>query len=87
MTDQNTGPSDVERANHATYENLFASDGWKLFITDLQEDFDAADSVYGLRDANEFQERKGVLDAMHQILNLEHIKTLAWEQATEGDEL
>jgi hypothetical protein len=52
-------------------DDLFASDGWKLLIGELEENAYNINSVEATKDVNDLFFRKGQLNSLSFILNLE----------------
>lgn len=52
-------------------DDLFASDGWKLLIGELEENAHNINSVEAAKDVNDLFFRKGQLNTLSFILNLE----------------
>ena len=52
-------------------DDLFASDGWKLLISELEENAYNINSVEAAKDVNDLFFRKGQLNSLSFILNLE----------------
>jgi hypothetical protein len=52
-------------------DDLFASDGWKLLIGELNENAHNINSVEAAKDVNDLFFRKGQLNTLSFILNLE----------------
>ena len=50
---------------------MFASDGWKLLIGELEENAHNINSVEATKDVNDLFFRKGQLNTLSFILNLE----------------
>jgi len=54
-----------------TYHDLFASEGFKLLITDLTNNANVINSVEAVKDANDMYFRKGQMSIIANIINLE----------------
>jgi hypothetical protein len=52
-------------------DDLFASDGWRLLIDELEENAHNINSVEATKDVNDLFFRKGQLNSLSFILNLE----------------
>ena len=52
-------------------DDLFASDGWRLLIGELEENAHNINSVEATKDVNDLFFRKGQLNSLSFILNLE----------------
>jgi hypothetical protein len=77
--------TEQERAIYDLYDELFASQGWIQFVTDLEDSKIDLGSVESIKDAKELHTLQGKLSMIDTILNMEHMMSLAIEQA-EGDE-
>ena len=54
-----------------TYRDLFASEGFKLLVTDLTNNANVINSVEAVKDANDMYFRKGQMSIIANIVNLE----------------
>ena len=54
-----------------TYRDLFASEGFKLLVTDLTNNANVINSVEAVKDANDMYFRKGQMSIIANIINLE----------------
>jgi hypothetical protein len=52
-------------------DDMFSSDGWKLLIGELEENARNINSVEAAKDVNDLFFRKGQLNSLSFILNLE----------------
>ena len=52
-------------------DEMFASDGWRLLIGELEENAHNINSVEATKDVNDLFFRKGQLNSLSFILNLE----------------
>jgi hypothetical protein len=72
----------------AYYEERFsmmATDGWKDFIEDAQQMFDALNNVLPIQNEAELQLKRGQLDILQWVLNLKNSSDQAYEQLMSGD--
>ena len=53
------------------YFDLFTSDGWKQLIEELRQNAFAINSVEATKDSNDLYIRKGQLNVLAHLLNLE----------------
>lgn len=53
------------------YFNLFQTDGWKQLIEELQQNALVINSVEATKDSNDLYMRKGQINVLAYILNLE----------------
>ena len=53
------------------YFNLFQTDGWKQLIKELQQNALVINSVEATKDSNDLYMRKGQINVLAYILNLE----------------
>ena len=72
----------------AYYEERFsmmATTGWKDFIEDAQQMFDALNNVLPIQNESELQLKRGQLDILQWVLNLKNSSEQAYEQLMSGD--
>jgi hypothetical protein len=69
-----------------TYRDLFASEGFKLLITDLMNNANIINSVEAVKDANDMYFRKGQMSIIANIINLE-AQTDAAEESILAEDL
>ena len=60
---------------------LFRTEGWQTFITDLQGNVENIDSIEGAKDNNDLYFRKGQLNILGAILNLEETTRFGQEES------
>lgn len=53
------------------YFDLFASQGWKQFIEDMEDNRTLISDLLTVRDANDLYYRKGQLDTLNRIVNFQ----------------
>lgn len=73
--------TEQEKAIYALYEDLFSTQGWQQFITDLEDSKETLGTVESIKDAKELHTLQGKLLMVDTILNMEHMMALAKEQA------
>ena len=56
---------------HNTYFDLFSTDGWKQLIEELRQNAFVINSVEATKDKNDLHFRKGQLNVLAHLLNLE----------------
>lgn len=61
--------------------DLFRTEGWQTFITDLRENVENIDSIEGAKDNNDLYFRKGQLNIIGAILNLEETTRFGQEES------
>lgn len=62
---------DTVEKYYEDYFELFATDGWKQFVTECQESLNANLNILNCPDDKEFWKRKGLAEAYTRICNLE----------------
>lgn len=67
------------------YFDLFNTDGWKQFISELQQNAQVINSVEATKDANDLYTRKGQLNVIAFILGLEQSVINAYEDHHDND--
>jgi len=60
---------------------LFRTEGWKTFITDLKTNSENIDSIESAKDNNDLYFRKGQLNIIGAILNLEETTLFGQEES------
>jgi len=79
----------VEKENQAYYDNyfsLFMTDGWKQLMEDFGSNVANINSVEATKDAEDLQFRKGQLNILAHLLNMEPIINTNYEEATKAPE-
>lgn len=61
--------------------DLFRTEGWQTFLTDLTLNAENIDSIENIKDVNELYFRKGQLNIIGSILNLEDTNRLGQEES------
>ena len=79
----------MDRTLQEYYEALFttfSTDGWKLFIEDMQSNFDTLNNVANIADAKELHFKQGQLSALSTLINFETAMRNAYDVAeAEGE--
>lgn len=73
-------------AYYNSYFDLFRTDGWKQLIEDLKQNAEAISSVEATKDANDLYLRKGQLNVLAHIINLESVIENAFEEINKDPE-
>ena len=68
------------------YFDLFRTDGWKQLIEDLKQNATAINSVEATKDVDDLYLRKGQLNVLAHIINLESVIENAFEEINEQPE-
>jgi len=68
------------------YFDLFRSEGWKQIIEELSENAENVSSIESIKDQNDLYFRKGQLNVLGHLINLESITLSAYEEAMQEDE-
>lgn len=68
------------------YFSLFMTDGWKQLMQDFGSNVANINSVEATKDAEELQFRKGQLNILAHLLNMESIINTNYEEATKPSE-
>jgi hypothetical protein len=64
------------------YFDLFASQGWKQFIEDMEDNRTLMSDLLTVKDANDLYYRKGQLEALNRIVNFQLAIENAFEEVT-----
>ena len=68
------------------YFSLFRQQGWKQLMNDFSQNAGQINSVEATKDADDMQFRKGQLNVIGYLLNMESIMNTNYEQANEEPE-
>lgn len=68
------------------YFNLFMSDGWKQLMQDFNNNAVQINSVEAVKDANDVYFRKGQLNVLAHLLNMENIVSTNYDEANKSEE-
>ena len=68
---------------YESYFTLFSSPGWKQFALDLEESLKDISDIRNLKDAKELHRAQGKVELIENILNMDNMMELAFEQAKE----
>ena len=69
-----------------TYFSLFASDGWKQLVSDFGNNVLQINSVEAAKDSDDLFFRKGQLNILGHLLNLQAIVENNYEEANKKDD-
>ena len=69
-----------------TYFSLFASDGWKQLVSDFGNNVLQLNSVEAAKDSDDLFFRKGQLNILGHLLNLQTIVENNYEEASKEDD-
>jgi hypothetical protein len=64
------------------YFDLFASQGWKQFIEDMEDNRTLMSDLLTVKDANDLYYRKGQLEVLNRIVNFQLAIENAFEEVT-----
>ena len=68
------------------YFNLFQTDGWKQLTEELQQNALVINSVEAAKDANDLYMRKGQINVLAYILNLESTTNNNYEELNNNND-
>ena len=68
------------------YFSLFITDGWKQLVQEFTDNAVQINSVEAAKDANDMYFRKGQLNVLAHLLNLETIVKTNYEEAAKASE-
>jgi len=69
-----------------TYFSLFLTDGWKQLIQDFSNNALQINSLEAVKDANDMHFRKGQLNVLAHLINMETIVSTNYEEATKTED-
>jgi hypothetical protein len=79
----------VDKETQEYYDNyfsLFTTDGWKQLTQEFDNNAVPINSVEAVKDSNDMYFRKGQLNVLAHLLNLENIVTTNYEEANKSEE-
>ena len=68
------------------YFTLFSTDGWKQLIEELQQNALVINSVEATKDANDLYMRKGQINVLAYILNLESTTNANYDELNKNND-
>ena len=68
-----------------TYFDLFRNDGWKLLVKELTANAMHINNVQVIKDTNDMYFRKGQLDILASVVNLENTINTSYLEAKNDD--
>jgi len=68
------------------YFNLFLTDGWKQLVQDFNNNVLQINSIEATKDVNDMFFRKGQLNVLAHLINMETIVTTNYEEASKPPE-
>ena len=71
---------------YAQFFEMFRSDGWKQLILELQNNAGSINSVEATKDMNDLYFRKGQINVMAYIINLEASTLASFEELTQTND-
>jgi len=79
----------VDKETQEYYDNyfsLFTTDGWKQLTQEFDNNAVPINSVEAVKDSNDMYFRKGQLNVLAHLLNMESIVTTNYEEANKSEE-
>jgi len=79
----------VDQETQEYYDNyfsLFITDGWKQLTEDFSNNVLSINSVEAVKDANDMYFRKGQLNVLAHLLNMENIVSTNYDEANKSEE-
>ena len=68
------------------FVDMFRSDSWKQLILDLQDNVSSINNVEALKDVNDMYYRKGQINVLASIINLETSTNASYEELTSSND-
>ena len=68
------------------YFSLFMTDGWKQLTSEFTNNANNINSIESTKDANDMYFRKGQLNVLAHLINMETIVTNNYEEASKTEE-
>lgn len=65
------------------YFDMFASEGWKQFTSDLESNLAAVSSIKGIPDAATLHKNQGKVEVLENVLSLPNYVEALYQQMTE----
>ena len=69
---------------YENYVELFATEGWKQFITECQVSLDVNNKIDDCQSTDDFLKRKGIVEAYNRTVNLEHFIRMSMENESDA---
>jgi len=79
----------VDQETQTYYDNyfsLFMTDGWKQLTSEFTNNANNINSIESTKDANDMYFRKGQLNVLAHLINMETIVTNNYEEANKTEE-
>tara|TARA_Y100000385_G_scaffold207282_1_gene214898 strand:+ start:196 stop:441 length:246 start_codon:yes stop_codon:yes gene_type:complete len=79
----------VDQETQVYYDNyfsLFMTDGWKQLTSEFTNNANNINSIESTKDANDMYFRKGQLNVLAHLINMETIVTNNYEEANKTEE-
>jgi hypothetical protein len=79
----------VDQETQTYYDNyfsLFITDGWKQLIQDFSNNALQINSLEAVKDANDMHFRKGQLNVLAHLINMETIVSTNYEEASKTED-
>jgi hypothetical protein len=79
----------VDQETQTYYDNyfsLFITDGWKQLTSEFTNNANNINSIEATKDANDMYFRKGQLNVLAHLINMETIVTTNYEEANKTEE-
>ena len=70
---------------YTKYFDLFASEGWKQFIEDMEDNRTLMSDLLTVKDANDLYYRKGQLETLNRIVNFQLAIETAYKEVTDEE--
>jgi hypothetical protein len=79
----------VDQETQVYYDNyfsLFMTDGWKQLTSEFTNNANNINSIESTKDANDMYFRKGQLNVLAHLLNMENIVSTNYDEANKSEE-
>ena len=75
-----------DEEHYRMFFDMFRTDSWKQLISDLQDNASSINNVEALKDVNDMYYRKGQINVLASLINLEESTIASYEELTSSND-
>ena len=75
-----------DEEHYRMFFDMFRTDSWKRLILDLQDNASSINNVEALKDVNDMYYRKGQINVLASLINLEASTIASYEELTSSND-
>lgn len=75
-----------DEEHYRMFFDMFRTDSWKQLISDLQDNASSINNVEALKDVNDMYYRKGQINVLASLINLEASTIASYEELTSSND-